>query len=368
VPVTDARSSGQVKAWGKRPARAARKFPPLTWRSALRELLILLKEFRNPLAIFLVAVVGCGVLYHFMAQKAGEPLSSLPEAVYLMLTLAFLQPSGSFPHDPLLQIFYFLLPVIGVITLAQGLAEFGVMLFNRRARSREWEMAVASTYSKHTILVGLGHLGYRVVEQLHAMQENVVVIEITPSAQMISAVQAMKIPIIQDDATRPATLEAAGVKKAKTIILATQNDALNLQIAVKARSYNKDIQVVIRIFDEDFAQSLKQQFGFSALSATGMAAPVFAAAAAGADVTNPISVEGQQLCLARLTIPEHSGLAGKSVGFVEDNYHLNIILIRHDHQSEMHPTDSTCINAGDTLAVLSGPEALNSLLHENEAA
>ena len=331
-----------------------------------RETFILLKEFRRPVLIFVIAILGLGLLYHYMARQAGEPLGSLPEAVYLMLTLAFLQPSGNFPHSPILQTFYFLLPVIGVITLAQGLAEFGVVLFNRRARSKEWEMAVASTFTNHTILVGLGHLGYRVVEQLHAMQENVVVIELKPSAQMVSTVQAMKIPVIQDDGTRPATLEAAGVKKAKTIILATQNDSLNLQIAIKARSYNPEIQVVIRIFDEDFAQSLKAQFGFNALSATGMAAPVFAAAAAGADVTNPISVEGQQLSMARLTLSPASGLAGKTVGHVEDNYHQNILLVRHDHQSEMHPTDSLQLHSGDTLAVLGGPEALNHLLHDNE--
>jgi Trk K+ transport system NAD-binding subunit len=336
------------------------------WRIAWRETLILLKEFRRPVLIFLIAIIGLGILYHFIARQAGEPLYSLPEAFYLMLTLAFLQPSGGFPHNTVLQIFYFLLPIIGVFTLAQGLAEFGVMLFNRRARSKEWEMAVASTFNKHTILVGLGHLGYRVVEQLHAMGKDVVVIELTPSAQMISTVQAMKIPVIADDASRPATLEAAGISKAKTIILATQNDSLNLQIAVKARSYNKDIQVVIRIFDEDFAESLHKQFGFTALSATGMAAPVFAAAAAGADVTNPISVEGQQLSLARLTISPGSELAEKTIGFIEDNYHLNVILIHQNHHSELHPTDSILIHAGDTLAVLSGPEALNKLLHVNE--
>ena len=335
------------------------------WQTAWRETLILFREFGRPVLVFLFAIIGLGILYHYLARQAGEPLYSLPEAVYLMLTLAFLQPSGGFPHSPLLQIFYFLLPVIGVITLAQGLAEFGVMLFNRRARSKEWEMAVASTYNRHTILVGLGHLGYRVVEQLHAMQERVVVIELKPKAEMISAVQNMKIPVIQDDAARPEALEAAGIARAKTIILATQNDSLNLQIAVKARSYNKDIQVVIRIFDEDFAQSLRQQFGFNALSATGMAAPVFAAAAAGADVTNPISVEGQQLSLARLEINSGSQLAGKSVGYVEDTYHLNIVLVRHDHNSEMHPTDSTPLKAGDTLAVLGGPDPLNSLLRDN---
>ncbi len=343
-----------------------RSFRSRRWRMAWRETLILLKEFRRPVLIFLIAILGLGLLYSYMARQAGEPLYSVPEAVYLMLTLAFLQPSGSFPHNPVLQIFYFLLPVIGVITLAQGLADFGVMLFNRRARSKEWEMAVASTYNQHTILVGLGHLGYRVVEQLHAMRESVVVIELKPSAEMVSTAQAMGIPVIQDDATRPATLEAAGVKRARTIILATQNDSLNLQIAVKARSYNQDIQVVIRIFDEDFAESLRQQFGFIALSATGMAAPVFAAAAAGADVTNPISVEGQQLSLARLTIAAGSELAEKTVGSVEDDYHLNIILVRHDHHSEMHPTDSLLLHAGDTLAVLGGPDPLNRLLHDNE--
>jgi voltage-gated potassium channel len=333
---------------------------------AWRETLILLREFRRPVLTFAIAIIGLGILYHSIARQAGEPLSSLPEAIYLMLTLAFLQPSGNFPHNYILQIFYFLMPVIGVITLAQGLAEFGVMLFNRRARSKEWEMAVASTYSKHTVLVGLGHLGYRVVEELHAMQENVVVIELKPTADMVSTVRDMRIPVIQDDATRPATLEAAGIRRAKTIILATQNDSLNLQIAIKARSLNKDIQVVIRIFDADFAQSLREQFGFLALSATGMAAPVFAAAAAGADVTNPISIEGRQLSLARLTISHGSQLAGKMVGYVEDNYHLNIVLVRHDHQSEMHPTDSMLLEAGDTLAVLGGPEPLNHLLHDND--
>ena len=336
------------------------------WRMAGRETLILFNEFRRPVTIFLIAIIGLGILYHYIARLAGEPVYNLPEAVYLMLTLAFLQPSGGFPHNPILQVFYFLLPVIGVITLAQGLAEFGVMLFNRKARSKEWEMAVASTFSNHTILVGLGHLGYRVVEELHAMQEKVVVIELKPTADLITTVQKMSIPVIQDDATRPATLEAAGVRKAKTIILATQNDSLNLQIAVKARSFNKKIQVVIRIFDEDFAKSLQEQFGFSALSATGMAAPVFAAAAAGADVTSPISVEGQQLSLARLTITSTSQLSGRTVGYVEDNYHLNIVLVRHDHHSEMHPTDSLPISSGDTLAVLGGPDALNHLLHDNE--
>lgn len=335
-------------------------------RASIRDTLILIREFRSPLFIFVVAIIGISALYEYASRLIGEPIGSLPEAIYLMLTLTFLQSSGEFPDHPFLQTWYFLMPVIGLVTLAQGLADFGIFFFNRRARSKEWEMAVASTYRNHTVLIGLGHLGYRVAEELHKMEESLVVVELNPTADLIKEVQGMGTPIIHDDATRPAALEAARVKDANTIILCMQNDAVNLQVALKARSMNPKIRVVIRIFDEDFARALREQFGFTALSATVMAAPVFAAAAAGADVTNPISIEGQLLSLARLTVPPTSKLAGKTIGFVEDTYHLNVILIRFDHQSEMHPTDGRVIKVGDTLAVLGGPGQLSRLMHENE--
>lgn len=227
-------------------------------------------------------------------------------------------------------------------------------------------MAVASTMNNHIVLVGLGHLGYRVAQRLYEMGESIAVVEINLGTHTTTAARDMGIPVIQADARHPGALESANIKDARTIILASQNDAMNLQIALKARSLNPKIQVVIRIFDEEFAHSLQEQFGFIALSATEMAAPVFAAAAAGADVTNPISVEGQLLGLARLTVNPSSKIANKTIGFVEDSYHLNVVLLRRDHQSEMHPTDSSLIHVGDTLAVLGGPPQLSRLMHDNE--
>ena len=139
----------------------------------------------------------------------GEPVHSIVEAVYLVLAMAFLQSSGTFPHHLALQIFYFLMPIIGIGALAQGLTDFGILLFNRRARSREWEIAVASTLNKHHILVGLGHLGFRVVQQLHEMGETVAVIELDPQADLTAAVQKMGIPVISGDASREITLSDA---------------------------------------------------------------------------------------------------------------------------------------------------------------
>ncbi len=43
-----------------------------------------------------------------------------------------------------------------------------------------------------------------------------------------------------------------------------------------------------------------------------------------------------------------------------------MILLRHNHQSEMHPTDTVRLGAEDTLAVPGGPEPFNHLLHDND--
>ncbi len=338
------------------------------WRSlraGWRDTWILINEFKTPLILFSLTIIGGGAVYFIVGQAIGEPSQSVAAAIYTILAATFLQPVGEFPQNLILQLFHFTMPIIGIIFLAQGLTDFGVLLFNRKSRGKEWEMAVASTMHQHIVLVGLGHLGYRVAQKLHEMGENVVVLEIQMGIHTTLAARDMGIPVIQADARHAGSLESANIMAARTIILASQDDAMNLQIALKARSLNPGIQVVIRIFDEDFAHSLQEQFGFIALSATEMAAPVFAAAAAGSDVTNPISIEGQLLGLARVTIKPRSLFASKTVGYVEDNYHLNIVLLRRDHHSEMHPTDKTPIQAGDTLAVLGGPEQLNRLVRDN---
>jgi len=336
------------------------------WRASWRDTLLLLREFRSPLMLFALAISGSGFLYYQIAAWVGEPLNSLVEAIYTTLSLSFLQPLGDFPSHPALQVFFFLMPIIGIGLLATGLADFGVMLFNRRARSKEWEMAVASTFSNHTILIGLGHLGYRVIQNLHEMDEPVVVIELNPSADLTATVQAMNIPVLQDDATRQLALEAAGVRRARTILLCTQNDSMNLQIAVKARSLNPAIRVVIRIFDDDFAQSLQEQFGFSALSATSMAAPAFAAAAAGADVTRPITIEGEALSLGRLKVGKVSKLNNANVARIEQKYDVSVVMLKRAGEPDLHPLGTRILNEGDTLAVLGNPQKISVLVHDNQ--
>lgn len=337
------------------------------FRASLRDTLLLLSEFRTALIVFLVAILGGGLLYYSIARQVDEGILNFSEAVYIVLSLVFFQPPGDFPENPFLEAFFFIMPLIGIGTLALGLADFGYLFFNRRARSKEWEMAIASTLDKHHILVGLGHLGFHVVQHLKGgMNQPMAVIELDPSADLVTAVQEMDIPIIHDDASRESALEAAGVRRANSIILCSQNDTVNLKIALKARSLNPNIRVVIRIFDDDFAQALSTQFGFIALSGTGLAAPAFAASATHAEITPPISIEGESLSLARITLSPGCPMEGKTVGQIEDGYKVSVILVRHDGQSDFHPKDSHPVVTDDMVAVLGRPDRLHLLIHDSQ--
>jgi voltage-gated potassium channel len=337
------------------------------FRASWRDTLLLLSEFRTALLVFAIAILGGGMLYYFIADSVGEPLQNVSEGIYIVLSLAFFQPLGEFPQSPYLEMFFFVMPLAGIGSLALGLADFGYLFFNRRARSKEWEMAIASTLESHHILVGLGHLGFHVVEHLKgAMDQPMAVIEQNPTADLVNAVQEMDIPIIADDASREFVLEAAGVRRARSIILCIQNDAINLKIALKARSMNPNIRVIIRVFDDDFAKALTHQFGFIALSGTGLAAPAFAASATDSEITRPVSIEGESLSLARIHINPGCKLDGETVGGIEDGYNTSIILVRHDGKSNFHPVDAHPIFANDIIAVLGRPDILHQLIHDSQ--
>lgn len=338
-------------------------------RAAWRDTLLLVRQFMRPLLLFALAILGGGTLYYFFASQSGELVGSGDwiEAVYQVMGLTFLQPLGdNLPQDWRLQLFYFLMPLVGLSILAQGLADFGVLFFNRRARGKEWEMAVASTFTNHIVLVGLGHLGFRVTQALCELGQDVAAIEIKPDEELTAVARALGVPVIPDDARRESALRAAGVPKARTLVVCTQNDSANLQILFKARKLNPNLQVVARIFDDDFAQSLEESFGITAMSATGMAAPKFAAAAAGMDITRPITVEGESFSLGRFDIAPYSKLIGRSMGEIEQTYEVSVVLLRNNGASDFHPASDRCLSGGDVLAVLGGPEQISRIAHDNQ--
>jgi len=93
--------------------------------------------------------------------------------------------------------------------------------------------------------------------------------------------------------------------------------------------------------------------------------PAFAAAATGIDMTRPITVEGDLFSLARLEIAAGSHMVGQTVETLEQSYNVSVVLLRRDGQSDLHPSSSRQVAAGDLVAVLGGSTEISRLAQEN---
>ena len=68
-------------------------------RASFRDTAILLGEFRSAILWFSVAILGGGILFYFLSNLLNEPVNSLAESIYIVLTITFLQPPNrDFPH------------------------------------------------------------------------------------------------------------------------------------------------------------------------------------------------------------------------------------------------------------------------------
>lgn len=338
---------------------------PLRQRLRLywRDFRVLLRAFSRPLLIFFGMIVVFGLAYWQLSLLAGvsDPPSAA-EALFLVVGMIFFQASSPFPDVWYLQLFFFVMPIIGLAWLSAGAANLGVKLFNRSARGQEWEAALASTFSDHVIVCGTGKLGYRVVLQLLKFGESVVAIEQDTGKPFVSLVQQYDVPVIVGDARRPEVLRRAGLERAAAIVCCTQDDLTNLDIALDAREANPNIKVVLRMFDGDLAAKIERGFGIhTAFSASALAAPAFAAAATRAHIEYSFYVGDTLLHVSQLTVAADSPLVNRLMEDAERTFNMTVIMHHTGTHMHLHPKHDEVIHAGDTLVVFATLDALGEI-------
>lgn len=159
----------------------------------------------------------------------------------------------------------------------------------------------------HYIICGLGGVGINIVHQLHRHGHEMVVIERDPNSRFLGTARALGIPVVLEDASLSATLQAANINKAQALLAVTSNDMANVEIALTAKALAPKLPVVVRDRDPQFARNVQQVFKFEAvLSPIELAAPSFAAAALGGRILgNGMTGNTLWVALATLITPEH---------------------------------------------------------------
>jgi voltage-gated potassium channel len=331
-----------------------------------RDVRVLSRQFRVPLVLFVISVLLGGLVFDLLYTHAEIQDLTYIEAVHAIYAMVFFGGSIPFPRQWYLQIFYFVMPIIGLGLVVQGVINFGVMLFNKSAREDEWQVAIASTYKDHVVIAGIGRLGYRIVQQLLEFGEEVVGIEIDLEGEFVQRVLGEKVPVVFGNATLPHVLRQAGVERATALITCTENDLTNLEIALIARELRQDIHVVLRMFDHDMAQKVAHGFNIQvAFSTSALSAPAFAAAASRSDITHAFYVGDQLLNVSSVTVGAGSTLVGHRVGDLEYELDLSVILHKRADRMDLHPHPDIALEVGDQICVFATLDVLNRLVRLN---
>jgi voltage-gated potassium channel len=169
------------------------------------------------------------------------------------------------------------------------------------------------------------------------------------------------IPVISGNARNKATLEEAGVEKAKAVIAATSDDLSNLDIGLTARELNAMARVVLRLFDETLASKVAGSFAMPTISTSQVAAPAFIAAATGRKVYQGFQLAGQYVHLTDMVVSPSGKLAGKTVGEIQADKRLNIVMHQGPDGVNVNPDAGITLNASDTILVIAPMEPLLEL-------
>src|SRR5829696_3923101 len=134
----------------------------------------------------------------------------------------------------------------------------------------------------HVIVCGMGAVGYRIVELLHRLGESVTVITDRTLDERRQTAEAFGVRVILGDARNDRVLREAGLESAKAVIAATDQDLVNIEVALDAARIRPGLPVVIRLFDQELARQLETSLEIRrALGMSALAAPSFTAAALG---------------------------------------------------------------------------------------
>lgn len=338
-------------------------------RAHWRDTRVLLRESRVALLNFALMVLGGGLLFYaFYSDPASGERLTLSEALFGAFALVFLQTPLSVPHQWYLQILFFLIPIVGITAVANGVLSFGINLMDKAARGQKWQVAMASTYSGHVIVCGIERVGYRIILELAKLGREMVAIDASPEARFLEPVQALGIPVLVADARRPEVLQQAGVLRADVIIPCTEDELANLDIALDAREQNPGIKVVLRMFDPDLARRVEKGFGIhTAYSTSALAAPVFAAAAMRAKVKHAFYVGDMLLNLSEVVVQTGSRLIGRSIGQIEQELNVSVVAHQRGQATDLRPPEALLLAQGDALTVIAQMETLQRLNDMNHA-
>lgn len=207
-----------------------------------------------------------------------------------------------------------------------------------------------ATASSLVLIIGAGKVGQAAAGALR--RKGLTVHAIDKTTQALDTVRAVVDEVYPGDAADRRLLEGAGIASAASVLLTTNDDAMNIYLAVYCRRLNPNLRIVSRITHERNVEAIHRAGADFVLSYTTLGIEAILALLRGHE---PVLVgEGVEL----FTIPVPERLANRALrdSAIGSDTGLSVVALKIGDQLITQLTAETILPAGADLLMLGNRE------------
>ncbi|QSB05094.1 NAD(P)-binding protein [Natronoglycomyces albus] len=356
--------------WWRSRQSSARQFLIRSWEMARR---VFDMKLRLTAVILLVIVIGgVWMLNHFDATEA-EP-ENWWDALYIVTLTAAGGIDPDIEASKWTKLAHGVVAMSGALLIPVVTGAIVQALVTRRMSLDEGQLVYP--IRGHVIVVGLGNVGTRVVQQLREQGVQVVAIDRNREATGVRAARQCGAHVLFGEAGQPEILEAAHIQSCKSLAALTSTDEANLEAALNGMQLKEDLHVALRIYESEMARSLREELNIrSSYSVPRVVAGAFAATMTEDTILETIPVRHQAIYICQVKIQGGSALDGAYAADVSEVEYTRLLAIRQptgkEHWDPMaNPAFSKGqpLRMGQTLLVLASKQGLNHLLSQSRGS
>ncbi len=217
------------------------------------------------------------------------------------------------------------------------------------------------------VLCGLGRMGSRVLEHLHKAGFSVVVIHTVckPDDPRLGGAR-----LVRGDCRRSETLQEADIADARGVLVLTADDLLNITTALLVRSLNREVRIVLRMFNQNLLARLgKAVHNVFALSTSLLTAPILALTALSGQALGSFRLDESASGLRQLvevTVGPTSPIRGQTLATLMSQ--RGVVVAAHmplEGEARFLLEVDTAVTplVGEHLVVYGEPQKLSALLN-----
>lgn len=314
--------------------------------------------------LFILAVFAAGTLGYMVLENY-----TFLEAFYM--TAITLTTTGFGEVRPLSnagRLFTIFLLFMGVGVLAFVLSttvDFLMGSFSGQLSRRRMQRTI-DELKEHIIICGFGRVGSSSVAALQQSGYELVVIE--REHELVRAAIEQGLLAIEGDGTSDDVLRAAGVERARGLLVSTGDDAVNLFVVLSARALNSELFIVARSSNPENERKMRQAGANRVVSPHRIGGQHMANILIRPRVTDFFDVvtldNGQELWLEESVLDTDSTLCGRTLGEADIRRQTGVTvvaIVRREGGSTITPRAGTVMEAGDQLIVLGTRDQLTEL-------